>query len=256
VFWRRLLSLRRTTRATISHPLWRRALEYSRYAQALAPDDRVRLRDVATQFLNAKHIYGAVGFEPTAEARAVIALKAALPVLHLGLEHYNNWSGVIVYPADFRVNEEYTDEIGVVHRGISELCGQSLHQGPIVLSWESIVEERNALDRDTVVHECAHKLDVANGSANGFPSLPAHLPVEQWSRTFNADYERFCRTVESGVETELDPYAAVDPAEFFAVVTETFFTAPSILVAGFPAVYYLLTSLYRQDPFSILGDPK
>lgn len=228
------------------------ALERSRYAQALPSSDRRRLRETMVAFLNAKHIEGAAGFEATHEAQAIIALKACVPILNLGLDNYSGWSDIVIYPGDFRVNDEYMDDTGVVHRETRDLCGQSLTQGPMVLSWEAIEEERALPDRDVVIHECAHKLDILNGPADGFPPLPSNMPVPEWTRTFRSAFDDFCSTVDAGVDTRLDPYGAFDPAEFFAVLSETYFTEPAIVYLDFPAVYQKLAQFYRQDPYALL----
>ena len=46
----------------------------------------------------------------------------------------------------------------------------------------------------------------------------------------------------------MDPYAATNPAEFFAVASETFFVQPQPLAAAYPDVYRLLVAYYRQEP--------
>jgi len=54
--------------------------------------------------------------------------------------------------------------------------------------------------------------------------------------------------VERGEETTIDPYAAENPAEFFAVMSEAFFEMPETVREGYPAVYRELAYFYRQDP--------
>jgi Mlc titration factor MtfA (ptsG expression regulator) len=46
----------------------------------------------------------------------------------------------------------------------------------------------------------------------------------------------------------LDPYAATDPAEFFAVSGEVFFVAPDLLADAFPDWFDELRAFFRQDP--------
>ena len=58
-----------------------------------------------------------------------------------------------------------------------------------------------------------------------------------WAAAFNAAYKDFCRRVDLGEDTEIDPYAAESPAEFFVVFTEYFFEVPDLLAAAYPAVY-------------------
>ena len=198
---------------------------------------------------------GASGFKVSDAMRARIALHAAIPVLHLGLDYYAGWKSIVVYPGDFRVHEEYMDEHGVVHREIMDLCGQSLSQGPMVLSWEAIREEDEApADHDLVIHECAHKLDILNGDANGFPPLHADMNARAWARDFHAAYRQLCSGLDTAGASRLDPYAAEDPAEFFAVVSEAFFTVPQRVYREFPEVYKQLHSFYRQDPLPCLPE--
>jgi len=69
-----------------------------------------------------------------------------------------------------------------------------------------------------------------------------------------AAYDDFCTRVdaaeERGEDTELDPYAAQSPGEFFAVMSETFFEAPDVLRDTYPALYAQFSRFYRQDPTS------
>jgi Mlc titration factor MtfA (ptsG expression regulator) len=46
----------------------------------------------------------------------------------------------------------------------------------------------------------------------------------------------------------VDPYAAENPAEFFAVMSEAFFEMPLSVKLYFPSVYEQLALFYRQDP--------
>ncbi len=178
-----------------------------------------------------------------------IAVKACLPILELGIDCYGNFKGIVLYPEEFRVPEQHVDEVGVVHEHIGELCGQSSAQGPMVLSWGTIETEDSQDGHDLVIHECAHMLDTLNGDANGFPPLHASMTTRAWSDAFHTAYDKFCVMVDAEEPTQLDPYAAEDPAEFFAVASETFFTRPDILIQEFSEVYRQLAAFYKQDPY-------
>ena len=56
------------------------------------------------------------------------------------------------------------------------------------------------------------------------------------------------RAAERGQETLIDQYGATDPAEFFAVVSETFFERPGAMASLHPALYAELRALYGVDP--------
>jgi Mlc titration factor MtfA (ptsG expression regulator) len=100
-----------------------------------------------------------------------------------------------------------------------------------------------------VIHEFAHKLDMRNGAANGMPPLHRDMDVKLWTREFSLAFEYLQGTIARNEgASAIDPYAAESPAEFFAVLSESFFEAPEVVAKHYPAVYELLKSFYRQDP--------
>jgi len=46
----------------------------------------------------------------------------------------------------------------------------------------------------------------------------------------------------------IDPYGATNPEEFFAVISETFFTDPRALQDAYPEVYRLMRQFFRLNP--------
>ena len=244
----------RSAENALPDALWSKTLRTSTYARALPKAEQARLRELSSRLLASKSFEGALGVTVNNAMRARIALHAGIPVLNLGLDYYAEWMAVVIYPGDFRVHDEYMDEHGVVHREMTDLCGQSLSQGPIVLSWETILEEdKFPSDYNLVIHECAHKLDVLNGAANGFPPLHSDMQARAWARDFHDAYRRLCAAHDAKKSCRIDPYATEDPAEFFAVMTETFFTKPRLIYQDFPAVYTQLRNFYRQDPVAVLA---
>jgi len=240
--WKRRRAL---ARHRIDEALWRAVVSRLPFLRGLSADETRRLRELAILFLADKQISGARGFVPDDRVRLSIAVQACLPILGLGIGRYDGWREVIVYPGDFRVPITETDENGVVHEFHDERAGESWPGGPVVLSWDAAV---HAPDMNVVVHEFAHKLDMAGGAADGTPPLHAGMDRRAWREAFRAAYEGFCDAVDRGRETWLDPYAAEAPAEFFAVVSEAFFEAPNETRRRYPDVYEQLRQFYRQDP--------
>ncbi|UCH53910.1 MAG: zinc-dependent peptidase [Pseudomonadota bacterium] len=238
-------------RNPISDRLWRAALTRTPYAKVLPAAKRLQLRALATRFLRSKSFEPAHDFVMPELACVLVALRASLPVLELGLDYYDAWTAIVMYPGDFRVRHNYTDEIGVEHHYVDELCGESLSQGPIVLSWDTVDRQRGTDSSDLVVHECAHKLDILNGDANGFPPLHSSMNRRAWTEAFSRGYEALVDDLDRGEKVSLDPYAATDAAEFFAVASETFFTKPRRLARSYPQVYEQLRLFYRQNPLSL-----
>jgi Mlc titration factor MtfA (ptsG expression regulator) len=220
--------------------LWQRATG----RLAFLPQN-TRIRELALLFLAEKQFAGAHGLEVSDAMRVSIAAQACLPVLELGLDWYAGFTGIVVYPGDFRVRRTEMDEHGVVHEWHDELAGEAMPGGPVVLSWDAAAHD---LAMNVVIHEFVHKLDMLNGAADGLPPLHAGMDRAAWSAAFAAAYEGFCDAVDRSRDTWLDPYAAEHPSEFFAVVSEAFFTDPAETRRRYPDVYDQLSRFYRQNP--------
>lgn len=242
--WRRRRILEK---ATLDESAWRRVCEGVPCLSRLSAEERRRLRDLAILFLHEKQVNGAHDVVPTEDMRLAIAAQACLLILNLDLDYYRGWVEVIVYPDMFLARREFVDEAGVVHSGRAALSGESWPNGPVILSWAD-VEEAGQGGVNVVLHEFAHKIDMLNGDANGFPPLHAGMDRAEWKRDFEAAYDDFCARVDRGEYTVIDPYAAEQPAEFFAVLTEAFFEMPGELKSQYSAVYRQLARFYRQDP--------
>jgi Mlc titration factor MtfA (ptsG expression regulator) len=203
-----------------------------------------KLRTLAVVFLGEKQFVGAHGLEVTDVMRVSIAAQACLPVLELGLDWYAGWTGVVVYPGDFRVSRREVDDDGVVHEWQDDLAGESMPGGPVVLSWDALANDPHM---NVVIHEFAHKLDMLDGVADGVPPLHAGMSRSAWQAAFEEAYGGFCEAVDRGRETWLDPYAAEHPSEFFAVISEAFFEDPAETRRRYPAVCEQLALFYRQN---------
>ena len=243
---RRWLGHSDRTAPEIDEALWQRAEERLPFLDFLAPGQRARLRNLARGFLAGKEFHGAHGLEITDEMMLTIALQACLPIMRIGLEAYREWVGIVVYPGEIVIPRREVDDTGVVHEFNDEVLGEAWQHGPVLLSWETGAEHAGHVN--VVIHEFAHKLDMLNGGADGFPPLPPDMSREDWARDFSRAYDTFCRALDMGLPTVLDPYAGEHPAEFFAVASESFFEAPSALLGAHPAVYKQLSQLYGSDP--------
>ena len=130
--------------------------------------------------------------------------------------------------------------------------GQSWSSGSVVLSWDNTsTGADNAKDgRNLVLHEFAHQLDQADGKADGAPALGSHEQYQRWQKVCTRVFTDLREKVERGNKTVIDDYGATNPAEFFAVATETFFEKPHQLNKRRPELYVLLSEYYRVNPLS------
>lgn len=218
----------------------------------LSADERERLEQLARSLIGDKTFTGAAGHEMDAASATVIAAFAVLPLLNLGYDWYKGWTEIVVYPGEFVPEREVMDDFGVVHRVRQPLSGEAWEGGPLVLSWDDVLHSGGGQGYNVVIHEFAHKLDMKNGAVDGLPALHSGIKVEEWAAVFKRAYDDFCRRVDRGEETIIDPYASESPAEFFAVLSEAFFEMPDVLQGDYPAVYELMTRFYKQDPLKRL----
>jgi len=245
--WRRRRLLRKFP---IEHEHWQQALACLPIVASLTDTERLRLRDLATLLLATKPVHGAQELTLTDAQRVRLAALAALPIIGLDLDWFDNWHEVVVYPDTFVQEHEWIDEFGVMHRERRELDGESWQQGPIVLAWHEIEASGQGSGYNLVIHEIAHKLDMLNGDANGHPPLHHGMSNAAWTTAFTAAYADMVNKVDAGQHTAIDPYAADAPEEFFAVASEAFFETPEALHGACPAVYEQLRQFYRQDPLA------
>lgn len=93
------------------------------------------------------------------------------------------------------------------------------------------------------MHEIAHKLDGLHDGVDGAPRLHVDA-VRGWASDFQAAYDALCADLDAGREPAINPYAVKSHAEFFAVCSECWFTAPERLRAAYPAVAARLDAYY------------
>jgi Mlc titration factor MtfA (ptsG expression regulator) len=258
--------------AAIADELWTTTLDALPFAARLSETDRLRLRALCDRFLADKEMAAAGGLELTAAIQVNIGLQACLPILNLGLDWYRGWTSIVVYPGEFLVPRRLTDEAGVVHEFTEPIAGEAWDGGPVLLSWQDATDARsNAGAYNVVIHEFTHKLDMLGGDADGVPPLDRKLHPQlnqrEWRaclgdafHRFNAELDLIEHVLPAGVDAEdaradpyyahlpLDPYAAQNEAEFFAVSSEAFFVDPAPLRAAFPDWYAQLVLFFRQEP--------
>ena len=243
---------------------WNQATADYQFVRRLTAEENRRLRLIASDFLARKTFVGAAGLEIDELIRIQIAAQACILILELDVDFYDGWLEIIVYPGQFAKTYDVMDEFGVVHTTRDPLAGEAWLGGPVVLSHADMAHTEDAVDRgegyNVVIHEFAHKLDMLNGEANGYPPLHRSMSKETWKRTFLTAYLAFCKQVDEAEALAckdggraldaiaIDPYAAESPAEFFAVISEVFFEMPEVVHDTFPAVYQQLKAFYKQDP--------
>ena len=233
---------------------WRDILlkDFPRYRDM--PDDLQRALEGHLQVLiHEKHFEPCGGLEEVSERmKVLIGGQAALLLIRLKKHgFYRKLKSILVYPGAFQdsgrrrfgLHEEEDD---------STMLGESWQTGSVILSWESaLAGARNADDgMNVVIHEFAHQLDQVDGAADGVPILQDKSAYQQWAKVFVENYKELVEEVDSGKghRSLIDPYGATNPAEFFAVASETFYEESRQLKKKHPDLYQELSEFYGVDP--------
>jgi Mlc titration factor MtfA (ptsG expression regulator) len=232
-------------------PAWLQILRDNlKIYRAMWPNQQEQLRRLIVRFLDSKDFVGCGGQVITDEIRVTIAAHACLLLLNRPSREYQDLRSILVYPSGFVVEHDHHDEFGVVTEGENYLAGESWSNGKVILAWDSVEHSlRNFADGENVVlHEFAHQLDHESGVTNGAPLLYRKGEYLEWAKIFSKEFAALQRAADEDRDTLLDPYGASDPAEFFAVVTETFYERPHEMAHEHPELYAELQGYYRVDP--------
>ena len=232
---------------------WREILRRRMPAFARLPADlQLQVKKHVQVLIAEKPFIGCAGLVVNDEIRVLIAAQAALLLLNRNAGYFGNLRQVLVYPGAFVVERPQDDGSGLTHETRRALAGESWQAGQLLLSWGDVLAGAANPDdgHNVVVHEFAHQLDQERGRANGAPWLGVRDAYANWAAVLGREFDALRQRLERGEAGVIDAYAATDPAEFFAVVSEHFFEQPAALAAAHPALYGEFARFYRTDPLA------
>lgn len=207
--------------------------------RGLPEELRLELRQRVKVFLAEKQFIGCGGLAVTDEMRVTVAGLACLLLLNRETSTYPGLSEILLYPGAYVIEDRSQVRLG-----------ESWTHGTVVLSWNDVL--RSAHDyrdgHNLALHEFAHQLDQQDGESDGIPPLPCGARYSAFARVLHREFDRLVDSTQHHRKTLLDAYGATNPAEFFAVATETFFEKPHQLQKKHPALYEQLCLFYNQDP--------
>jgi len=180
--------------------------------------------------------------EVTPHMQRVIAAQACILLLKKPHNLYPKLRTIRLYPEAYVAIGENGEE--------SVRLGESWTTGSVVLSWASVISGgRNPNDGHNVtIHEFSHQLDQADGAGDGVPMLETRGCYHQWANTMKPEFDRLVKRSNKNKRSVMDNYGATNPAEFFAVATETFYEKPKQLESKHPALFEVLTKYYGVNP--------
>jgi len=212
--------------------------------------EQEQLKFLIKVFLADKEFYGCAGQEIDDDIRVTVAAQACLLLLNQDRTPYPNLDSILIYPSTFVATREVANELGLVSTNHIAMLGESWSQGKVVLAWDNVKKGvMNLQDgQNVVLHEFAHQLDHESGSTNGAPVLNTRGAYRSWAHVFSEEFEELQKDAMRGRHSLLDHYGATNPAEFFAVATETFFERPKEMAAYHQELYQQLKDYYKLDP--------
>jgi Mlc titration factor MtfA (ptsG expression regulator) len=175
-------------------------------------------------FIDEKKFEGCGGLVVTEEMKVVIAAEACMLLLNRENNDFPFLKTILIYPHAFtarnynKIGNQYVNEP-------STRSGESWTRGNVVLAWDYVKHGAiNGKDgQNVVLHEFAHQLDQEDGAANGAPILEKKSRYISWGKVFSKEFVELNEKLKKHQKTLMDSYGATNPAEFFAVATETFF---------------------------------
>ena len=212
---------------------------------ALAEPEKARFEQRAQVFLARTRITG-VQTEVDDTTRLLVAASALIPVWGFPDWEYAHLGEVLIVPDAWTLGHAPNQEVKPLQGTLLGSVQGFQNQHYMRLSKASLEQGfSDATDRQNVgIHEFAHLLDEADGVIDGLPqaALPPAL-LQPWTALLH----REIAAIRAG-KSEINPYAATNDAEFFAVVTEYFFEKPEKLQEHHPELYDLLTQAFHQNP--------
>lgn len=201
-------------------------------------------------FLADKTFYGCAGQEIDDDIRVTVAAQACLLILNQARTPYPSLKSILVYPSTFVATREVANELGLVSTDHIAMLGESWSQGKVVLAWDNV--EKGVLNlqdgQNVVLHEFAHQLDHESGATNGAPVLSTRGAYRSWAHSLSEEFEELQKDAARRKHSLMDHYGATNPAEFFAVATETFFERPREMASHHQELYQQLKNYYKLDP--------
>lgn len=175
--------------------------------------------------------------------KVLIAASSVIPVFGFKEWHYNNLSGIIIYPDNF--NDELQFEQDGEKRIIAGLVGSGRFKNQMILSRKAL---RHGFENDTdkgntSVHEFVHLIDKMDGEADGVPErLLQRQYITPWLKLMHDEMEAI-----NNNKSDIRKYGGTSEVEFLAVASEYFFERPDLFRKKHPELYEMLEKCFQQD---------
>ena len=216
---------------------------YNPYYRSLNDAGRGRFLRRVLEFMEFKK-FEYIDIEP--DESMPLLISAAAVQLTYGLEHYQ----LDYFETIYVLKENY--RYGIYNMPFE---GHVSEDG-IYLSWNNFLRQFSDYSdgQNVGLHEMAHALTYVNFTVTDGRDTLFHDKFKDFSAIARPIFER----MQAGETNLLDPYAATNYQEFWAVCIETFFERSTTFKRQLPELYAALCALLNQDPLTpdkILENP-
>jgi len=248
-FYRYLTADSRQRQAALAAPFpdaWRTLLtENVAFYDGLEAADQMRFEQAMQLFLARTRLTG-IQTEVDDLTRVLTAAAAVIPVFGFPGWEYPTLHEVLIVPDAWQLETKNDQEVKSLEGTLLGSVQRFQTSQYMRLSRAALVQGfADAEDKRNVgVHEFAHLVDEADGQIDGIPGagLPPTLR-RPWAEVM----QRELAAIRAG-QSDIDPYAGTNEAEFFAVVNEYFFERPEKLKEHHPELFDLLAQALHQHP--------
>ncbi len=209
------------------------------YQKISSADKKEIFKNRVINFIQHVRFTSAGNIKHTLSDEVLIATSAIIPLYNFPDWEYRNIREIILYDDHFDSNYKVDED-----KHIMGMVGEGALNNTMLLSLRALREGYEKKDgSNTAIHEFVHLIDKADGVIDGVPEylIPRQL-VEPWLRHIHAAIQdiRFH-------QTEINPYAATNEAEFLAVIAEYFFEKPEQLSRNHPELYAILVKIFSNQ---------
>lgn len=192
-------------------------------------------------FLADKAIQG-IDTEINDAIRLMVASSAVIPTFAFPGYNYPHVHTILIYPNSF--DEQFRTNRFLGHQEfITGIVGNRSLNGTVILSRPDLISGFNGRPNEANVgiHEFVHLLDKEDGAIDGIPEILIQRPfVGPWLNEIKNEI----KLIEKG-NSDINPYALTNNAEFLAVVSEYFFDNPVKFQNRHPALFSFLSAIFN-----------
>lgn len=205
------------------------------YYRSLLPDGRDRFMERVVKFIeNKKFEY----IDLEADEKIPLLISATAIQLTFGLDHFL----LDYFNTIYIIKDRYT-------YGLTSTPYEGhVSEDGIYFSWAHFMREYSDYSdgQNVGLHEMAHALTYVNFTTHEGMDRKFHDSFVHFSAVARPVYDR----MKAGETNLLNPYAATNYQEFWAVCCETFFERSADFKHQLPELYGALCTLLNQDPLT------